>query len=415
MGTARPDLFALDADQQAVLRERCQREEAALSPAATHNAQAIYEFPTAAPDDPTDILLRPAFVRDVDRILNNAFYNRCMDKTQVFPFFRNDDVSRRSFHLQLVAQISLKIGRALGLNEALIQAIALGHDLGHTPFGHGGEHMLDRLLFAHTDRPGHPGIHFSHNVQSVRLLRSISTSNLSLQTYNGILAHCGEKAFARYEPAPCATFADLDAMIAACQRSFANSQLLRPSTLEGCVVRLCDILAYLGKDRQDAVNLGVLTEDEYRTEGEVAGATNADYIRNTTLNLIKNSLGKDYLALDPELFESLMRIKDDNARRIYRSPEAHARLDELIEPMMTRIYERCLEDLRAGDRQAPVFRHHLDAWVMRYNPRYAQDNEPAVIVADYIACMTDEYFIDLHNYLFPRQAVGKDVLYHPYF
>lgn len=413
MATERLDLFELTDDQRELLERNRLREEALLSPHATHSNQAIYERPDVLTD--VDACLRPAFVRDVDRILNNAFYNRCMDKTQVFPFFRNDDLSRRSFHLQLVAQISLKIGRALGLNTALIQAIALGHDLGHTPFGHGGERMLDTLLFTHTDAPGIPGRHFSHNVQSVRLLRQISTSNLSLQTYNGILSHCGEKAFAKYEPRPCDTFADLDAMMADCYCSFSNSQLLRPSTLEGCVVRICDILAYLGKDRQDAVSIGVLDESEYRTDGEVVGATNADYIRNTTLNLIKNSLGKSYLALDPEVFESLMRIKDENSRLIYQSKAAHARLDSIIEPMMTRIFERCLDDLHAGNEGAPIFRHHVHSWVMRYNSQYAERNAPEVIVADYIACMTDEYFIDLYNYLFPEQAVDKESLYHSYF
>ena len=407
--------FAFTDEQRAYLREGLEREEAMLSPYATRHSEAIYERDggrrsAASTDEPSDVdLVRPAFVRDVDRVLNNAFYNRCMDKTQVFPFYQNDDLTRRSFHLQLVSRISRKIASALRLNVALAEAIALAHDMGHTPFGHGGERMLDALYRRHTGRC------FNHNVHGVRLLRHVATCNLSLQTYNGILCHCGEKAFEKYDPYPCDTFEQLDAMMEHCYTTPGASHDLRPSTLEGCVVRICDILAYLGKDRQDAMKLGVLTAETYPTRGELVGENNAQIIQNATANIIKNSIGRPYLAMDTEVFESMQRIKDQNLEVIYTSPQAHENLEVNIQPMMEQLYERFREDVKAGDEDSYIFRHHINSWVMQFNRGYADRWSPDDIVVDYIASMTDDYFIDLFNHLYPDQAIPRSKLYHPYF
>ena len=127
-------LYTFTEEERAHLQRIHEAEDVRLSPYAARDSQAIYEEPQDRSED--DCLLRPNFVHDVDLVLNNPYYNRCMDKTQVFPLYRNDDLTRRSFHLQLVAQIACKISRALGLNVALTRAIALGHDMGHTPFGH---------------------------------------------------------------------------------------------------------------------------------------------------------------------------------------------------------------------------------------------------------------------------------------
>jgi len=413
--TAQDHFFAFTDEERAYLREGLEREEAFLSPYATRHSQAIYERDGGrrdggAPGEPSDVdLVRPAFVRDVDRVLNNAFYNRCMDKTQVFPFYQNDDLTRRSFHLQLVSRISRKIASALRLNLALTEAIALAHDIGHTPFGHGGERMLDALYRRHTGRC------FNHNVHGVRLLRDVATCNLSLQTYNGILCHCGEKAFERYEPRPCDTFDQLDMLMEHCYITPGASQDLRPSTLEGCVVRICDILAYLGKDRQDAMKLGVLTRETYPAHGELVGENNAQIIQNATANIIKNSIGRDYLAMDPEVFESMQRIKDENVRLIYTSPQAHENLEVNIQPMMEQLYERFCEDVKAGDESSYIFRHHINSWVMQFNRGYVDRWSADDIVVDYIASMTDDYFIDLFNFLYPEQAIRRSQLYHPYF
>lgn len=406
-------LFTFTEEERAYLREGQQVQESLLSRFATRDDDAIYERPDAQGEDAA--LVRPAFVRDVDRILNNAFYNRCMDKTQVFPFYRNDDLTRRSYHLQLVSQNARKLGAALRLNTRLIEAIALGHDLGHTPFGHCGEHVLSALYHAHTaDEHGRGGRYFNHNVHSVRLLRKVAGRNLSLQTLNGILCHCGEKAFERYEPAPCESFDVLDAMMGRCYAVVGESQLLRPSTLEGCVVRISDILAYLGKDRQDALRLKVISQDEYEIEDSVLGHANRDFISNTTANIIKNSIEKPYLAMDSEVFAAIIDIKDLNTRTIYRSEQAHITFDHYIKDMMARIYERLLDDLRAGDESSFIFRHHLNAWMLKGNEAYLQE-DPNDIVVDYIASMTDEYLVDLFNYLYPEEAVSEQELYTPYF
>ena len=128
-------------------------------------------------------LWRPAYVRDCEKIMNCPYYNRYTDKTQVFSLYKNDDITRRALHVQFVSRIARNIGRLLGLNLDLIEAIALGHDIGHTPFGHAGEKYLNELLCENT------GEIFLHNVQSVRVLDKIFNYNISLQTLDGILSH----------------------------------------------------------------------------------------------------------------------------------------------------------------------------------------------------------------------------------
>lgn len=152
-------------------------------------------------------VIRTAFVRDIDKIMHCPYYNRYADKTQVFSFYKNDDITRRGLHVQLVSRIARTIGKALNLNLDLIEAIALGHDIGHTPFGHAGERFLDELLFEHTGR------HFSHNIHSVRVLDSIYPYNISLQTLNGIAAHDGEMELSEYYPKALDDFETFDAQI----------------------------------------------------------------------------------------------------------------------------------------------------------------------------------------------------------
>ena len=133
-------------------------------------------------------LTRPAFVRDIEKILNLPAYNRYADKTQVFSFAENDEISRRGLHVQLVSRVARGIGSLLGLNCDLIEAIALGHDTGHTPFGHAGERFLSACYHARTGRT------FNHNVHSVRVLDNLYRRNISLQTLDGVLCHNGEFA-----------------------------------------------------------------------------------------------------------------------------------------------------------------------------------------------------------------------------
>ncbi|MBQ2669341.1 MAG: HD domain-containing protein, partial [Clostridia bacterium] len=139
-------------------------------------------------------LWRGAFVRDAEKIMHSPYYNRYADKTQVFSLYKNDDISHRALHVQLVSRISRNIGKLLGLDLDLIEAIALGHDIGHTPFGHAGERFLNELYNAETGR------YFNHNVHSVRDLDKISPLNIRLQPLDGILCHTGEFECKEYRP-----------------------------------------------------------------------------------------------------------------------------------------------------------------------------------------------------------------------
>ena len=173
-------LFEFTEDEKAELRARHAAVQAMLSPYACRDDEGIREF-NQRYQDPDVYLGRPCFVVDVEKIVHNPFYSRCADKTQVFSLVRNDDITRRSFHLQVVSRVGRTIGMALGLNLDLIEAIAVGHDLGHTPFGHQGEDYLSDLYHASTGR------YFNHNVHSVRLLKTIARTNLCLQTYLSLI------------------------------------------------------------------------------------------------------------------------------------------------------------------------------------------------------------------------------------
>ena len=223
---------------------RRDKENGTLPPMAFPNASVVRRL-NLAKDAPT--VWRPTFVHDIDKILHCPYYNRYTDKTQVFSLWKNDDITRRSLHVQLVSRISRTIGSVLHLNLDLIEAIALGHDIGHPPFAHTGEAYLDELYFKHTGR------HFFHNVHSVRVLDGIYPYNISLQTLGGILTHNGELLCEEYHPQPIADFAEFDRIIERCYTSQEFTQSLMPSTLEGIVVRISDVIAYLGKDRQDAM------------------------------------------------------------------------------------------------------------------------------------------------------------------
>ena len=204
-----PRLFDFTDDEKAQLRANHEAQQRLLSPHACPDSLGLREFTERWSDE--DVYLgRPCFVVDVEKIVHNPFYSRCADKTQVFSLVKNDDITRRSFHLQVVSRVGRTIGAALGLNLDLIEAIAIGHDLGHTPFGHHGEHCLSRLYH------GRCGRYFNHNVHSVRLLRTVARTNLCLQTYSGIISHCGEKTFSEYRPSELATFDELDALVENC-------------------------------------------------------------------------------------------------------------------------------------------------------------------------------------------------------
>ncbi len=349
-------------------------------------------------------LWRPAFVRDIEKIMNIPYYNRYGDKTQVFSFVKNDDITRRSLHVQYVSRIARNIGRVLGLNLDLIEAIALGHDIGHTPFGHAGERMLKKLYHSHTGR------YFNHNVHSVRVLDAVSRTNISLQTLDGILCHNGELEQEEYRPCSMGTFEEFDRKVEACYEDEKNIALLVPSTLEGCVVRISDIIAYIGKDRQDAVRLGMLNGEDIFT-GSAIGTQNAEMINNLIVDILENSYGKSYLSMSKEAFLALSGAKKENYQIIYGNPVLDKKYNHEILPMMERMYERLLKDVQEKKEDSLIFRHHI-SYVENtfikysYEKRPYLDTEPNQIVVDYIASMTDDYFVDAYKYLFPQDTLS---------
>lgn len=360
-------------------------------------------------DEPKDraSLLRTPFIRDIDKILHCPFYNRYADKTQVFSFYRNDDITRRGLHVQLVSRIARTIGKALNLNLDLIEAIALGHDIGHTPLGHAGERFLDELYSQHT------GLHFAHNIHSVRVLDGILPMNLTLETLSGIASHNGELELSEYRPEPLSGFDELDEKLFECYRNLDYIKQLVPSTLEGCVVRISDIIAYLGKDRQDAERAGLCTSSVF--QGSIIGTHNAEIINNLIVNIVENSYGKPYIKMDSDYFAALKRVKKENYAIIYQNDAVEHILEAEIKPMMSELYERLLDDIKARRTDSYIYTHHISLVNASYYKRSTpyDKTEPNQLVVDYIASMTDDYFIDIYRHLFPKSS--REIPYKGYF
>ena len=357
---------------------------------------------TIAKDTPS--IWRPAFAQDIDKIMHCPYYNRYTDKTQVFSLYKNDDLTRRSLHVQIVSRISRTIGKALGLNLDLIEAIALGHDMGHPPFAHSGEKYLDEIYFNHTGR------RFVHNLHSVRVLDGVFPYNISLQVLDGILCHNGEFELEEYHPSSLKTFEEFDEIIEKCYNDRAYADKLMPSTLEGAVVRISDIIAYLGKDRQDAARANTVREDDF-TPLEI-GTINAEIINNLVVNIIENSFGKPYIKLDTTHFQALKKAKAENYAKIYNNSAAGSKLNTTVKPMMSQMYDKLLSDLVENNTDSPIFTHHL-AYInnIHYKRSTPYENaDPNQIVVDYIASMTDDYFIELYHYLFPESDLSVNYI-----
>lgn len=367
---------------------------------------------TAVRRDPSHdkaTLWRSCYLRDVEKIMHSPYYNRYTDKTQVFAFYKNDDITRRAFHVQLVSRIARNIGRMLGLNLDLIEAIALGHDIGHTPFGHAGESFLNELSLEYSGR------FFHHNVHSVRVLDGIFRHNISLQTLDGILCHNGEMEQKEYHTEPLNDFSEFDKKVENCYTQKGAVKKLTPSTKEGCVVKICDLIAYLGKDRQDALKTDTLPSEELFSETPL-GKHNAAIINNLCVNIIEKSYKKDCISMDEEYFSALSKIKEENYRLIYGSKRVKE-IEALLRPMFREVYEKLRGDLAKNRTSSPIFCHHLD-FIKEHGKYYRKNNyreETSLdqTVIDYIASMTDDYFIELYEHLFPDKK--SPLSYTPYF
>jgi dGTPase len=370
-----------DSVPHAIQQALNQREVDYNSPVGAFSQQGIRRVPNAHPDAD----FRQPFSIDGDRILHSLAYTRYIDKTQVFYLIQNDHITHRVLHVQLVSKIARTIGRFLGLNEDLIEAVSLGHDIGHTPFGHDGETFLSEICCAN-------GIGaFLHNIQSVQFLDRVERKgkgwNLCLQTLDGILCHDGEIHNQRLEPFRDKTFETLQSEIAAKQQDPAIR--LVPMTLEGCVVRMADTISYIGRDIEDAIRLNMIRRSDLPAASvKVLGDTNGTIVYRLVTNMIQNSFQNTFVAFSPEVSEALESLKAFNLERIYLNPEIKNHTAE-IRNLFFLLFERYLTDIQKENRSSVIF----SGFLQDMSEDYLHGHRPAEIVRDFIAGMTDRYFL----------------------
>jgi dGTPase len=376
------------------LRQNLDRlEETGLSPYAARSAQAgrrRYEERISQGH-------RQNFAVDADRILHSRAYTRYIDKTQVFYLIDHEHISHRVLHVQLLSKIARTIGRFLRLNEDLLEAIALGHDIGHPPFGHDGERILSSLCLEHGIGP------FIHSVQGVWFLDRVEKNgqglNLSLQVLDGILAHDGETHLERLAPEREKTFARLEEEM---RLKLADPQVdLKPMTLEGCVVRLADTISYIGRDLEDAITLNLVRREEMPPPaGQRLGRTNGAIIYSLVSDLIRHSYDKNYVGYTPEVGQALKVLRDFNYARIYNNPRIKAETPK-IEGLFAGMFERFLKDVEQERRDSPIWVGFLNHMA----PAYLEGCKVPEMVRDFLAAMTDAQFLRQSQGLFFPQPL----------
>ena len=298
------------------------------------------------PEDPRDTDVRTCYQRDTDRIVHCKAFRRLMHKTQVFLRPEGDHYRTRMTHTLEVTRIARTITLALGLNEALAEAVAMGHDLGHTPFGHAGEVALTACL-------GKP---FRHNEQSLRVVDVLENDgkglNLSYEVRNGILCHTGDE---------------------------------RPATLEGQVVRRSDQIAYVNHDIDDAIRAGILcNEDIPKSISEVLGMTHSQRINALVCDIIHTSREAGCVTISPEVEKALQDLRSFMFEKVYRNPVAKG------------------EESKAKDMLSRMFAHymsHPEDLPEDFQPQLSFDGMERT-VCDYIAGMTDNYAVDKFTEIF---------------
>lgn len=357
------------------------KKEINLSSYATHSSDSIRANKEDLSND-----IRPSYYHDIDRIIYSLSYTRYLDKTQVFTRSINDHISKRITHVQFVSKVARTIGRALGLNEDLIEAIALGHDIGHTPLGHEGEYLLNEISLRELNE------YFSHNIQSVRHLSFVENNgkglNLSIQVLDGIMCHNGEILKPIYEPQK-KTVDEFWNEYYESYKDIKKSSKNRPMTLEGCVVRISDIIGYVGRDIEDAIMLDKIKREEIpKNIVEVLGCTNREIINTIILDIIKNSMGKPYIKMSDRVFKALFDLKKFNGEHIYKFSMT-AEDKEYYKDGMNRIYSRYLEDIKNNNTQSIIYLWFLNSQSEEYLNSTSDERK----VIDFIAGMTDEMFI----------------------
>ncbi|MBI9076770.1 MAG: HD domain-containing protein [Desulfatibacillum sp.] len=357
------------------------REKETLSPRAALTKDGLRRMPEKRADEG----YRQSFSLDVDRILHSRAYTRYIDKTQVFYLIKNDHITHRVLHVQLVSKIGRTIGRFLRLNEDLIEAIALGHDIGHAPFGHEGETFLSELCQEYGIGP------FLHNVQSVQFLDKVERGgkgwNLCLQTLDGILCHDGEIHNQYLHPVKKKGFQDLDADIRA--KIDNPTTPLIPMTAEGCVVRMADTISYIGRDIEDAIRLNLIERNQIPPEcAEILGSTNGSIVHTLVTDIIQNSANQPEITFSASISEALKRLKQFNLDKIYLHKKVKQN-SQVIRALFRYLFEKFLEDFQKQKLDSAIFTSFLRG----KDPAYLEGHQDAEIVRDFLAGMTDHYFL----------------------
>ena len=310
-----------------------QRELELLSPYAAHSGHSRGRERIEEECD-----VRTVYQRDRDRILHCKAFRRMKDKTQVFLAPQGDHYRNRLTHTLEVSQIARTIAKALRLNEDLVEAIALGHDLGHTPFGHAGERALDEI---------HPG-GFTHYQQSIRVVQILEKNgeglNLTWEVRDGILNH-----------------------------RISGS----PTTLEGQVVRFSDKLAYIHHDMDDAQRAGIFQEDDIPITIRVTLGDSCKERLNTLIHdTIRNSYGKDKVEMTPEIAEAMRELRTLMFRSVYNNPVAKKE-ERKARTMLQEMYL--------------YYSRHPEQMSREYQKLIAEGENRERVACDYISGMTDQY------------------------
>lgn len=328
---------------------------------------------------------RMPYKRDVDRILHSKPYARYVDKTQVIYLVENDHVTHRSLHVQLVSSFARGIAEILCLNLDLVEAISLGHDVGHPPFGHEGEGYLSELSKEYGSGP------FSHPLQSCRLFSKLQPLNLGFAVYDGFLCHDGgmqtpvlkpifEKNWAMHEEEKR-------------QKKENPDVKLFPATLEGCLVKLCDTMSYLGRDIEDAINLGILKREEI--PDTILGKTNKAILSVLASDIIKNSYRKECIALSEEAFNALKVLRQFNFQKIYMHPKLKVESVKIKQGYRL-LFEWLLKDLQKEEQKSYLWQVFLH----KQSKDYLEKSSHVEKVIDYISGMTDTFFVRTLEKLF---------------
>ena len=345
--------------------------------------------------------VRSPYYRDTTAIIHSSPFRRLKHKTQVFFAPSNDHICTRMEHVLHVASIATAICRAMGLNDEMAWAIGVGHDLGHTPFGHIGEYILSDLMVQKGFDP------FQHEVNGLRVVDFLSHLNLTYAVRDGIISHCGEHFIRTISPD--FNLKDLD--------SIKSKNGIRPATWEGCVVRFSDQIAYLGRDFEDAARLGIVSwNDVPKICTKVLGSTNGEIINTLVEDIISNSEKEGCIAFSEDVYEAVRMMKDFNYKNIYLSPmlagyeKYFRRLINLIYDYLSDLLDKYGFDkdlyLKEGNMLSAGFYNYV---IEKKDAYLEHDGNLDRIVFDYISGMSDNFCIDCGNEILKPEHLNESI------